>query len=98
MNKGGNSVQRVKQKMRMKLHPQGLQFGLSESRLQFQRFAFALLRAPKVSQRVNDADDHPVDRNVDTGFEDRGANYRGPIIVSAETGTIGREALPWVGG
>src|SRR5690242_2709989 len=51
--------------MGMKLHPQRLEFGVSETRLKFERGAFAFLRAAVKTQRVNEAHHNPINGDIE---------------------------------
>ncbi|MPM64810.1 hypothetical protein SDC9_111701 [bioreactor metagenome] len=57
--------------MWLKLHVQGLQFGLGQTRLKFCSFALSILRALVESQGLDDAYDDPVNRDAHLGMNEQ---------------------------
>src|SRR5437868_14386345 len=57
-------MQRVKQKMRIQLHLQGLELCLSQSSLQFRCVEFTLLVFPVVLKCLAHRENHPVNQKI----------------------------------
>jgi len=67
----------LKRKMGMQLHPERVELGLAEARFEFNGLEFAFPRAAAVGQRVHDAHEDPVNRNVEARAHGQRVQERG---------------------
>ena len=65
MHERRDRVERVEQEVGLKLHPQHLQLGLGQLRLEPRRLQFALAVSVVILEKLTRRDDHAIQHEID---------------------------------